>query len=131
MLSVQQNDPWSSPASSVLSASTVASHMPAVDPWTPIPSSAVEPIHHKTASVVEPWRVVSPQSHSRPSVPSNDPWSPSTNTDHSSPGTASPRGGLSSPSGGDTDEFDVITNRERPTLNNMQVNNVNSLNNNG
>ncbi|XP_021925759.1 epsin-1 isoform X2 [Zootermopsis nevadensis] len=125
-----QNDPWNSPASSVPSASTIASHTPAADPWAPVPSSAIEPTHHNTAAVVDPWRAVSPQSHSQPAVPANDPWSPSTNTDHSSPGTASPRGGLSSPNG-DLDEFDVITNRERPTLNNSQVNNVNSLNNNG
>ncbi|PNF25590.1 Epsin-2 [Cryptotermes secundus] len=126
-----QNDPWSSPASSVPSASTIASPTPAVDPWTPVPSSAVELVHHKPPAVVDPWRAVSPQPPARPALPANDPWSPSTNTDHSSPGTASPRAGLSSPSGGDLDEFDVITNRERPALNSSQVNNVNSLNNNG
>ncbi|XP_069691001.1 epsin-2 isoform X3 [Periplaneta americana] len=124
------NDPWSSPASSMPSASTVASPTPVVDPWTPVPSSATEPIH-KPAAPVDPWRAVSPQPPSRPTVPANDPWSPSTNTDHSSPGTGSPRGGLSSPNGGDLDEFDIITNRERPAVNNSQVNNVNSINNNG
>lgn len=125
-----RNDPWSSPASSMPSASTVASPTPVVDPWTPVPSSATEPIH-KPAAPVDPWRAVSPQPPSRPTVPANDPWSPSTNTDHSSPGTGSPRGGLSSPNGGDLDEFDIITNRERPAVNNSQVNNVNSINNNG
>ncbi|KAJ4442954.1 hypothetical protein ANN_04552 [Periplaneta americana] len=124
-----RNDPWSSPASSMPSASTVASPTPVVDPWTPVPS-ATEPIH-KPAAPVDPWRAVSPQPPSRPTVPANDPWSPSTNTDHSSPGTGSPRGGLSSPNGGDLDEFDIITNRERPAVNNSQVNNVNSINNNG
>ncbi|PSN32613.1 hypothetical protein C0J52_20697 [Blattella germanica] len=110
-----QNDPWSSPASSMPSASTVASPIPVVDPWTPVPP---EPVQQKPAATVDPWR---------PVPPVNDPWSPSTNTDHSSPGTGSPRGALSSPSGGDLDEFDVITNRERPAMNN----NVNAINNNG
>ncbi|GFG30205.1 hypothetical protein Cfor_10181 [Coptotermes formosanus] len=127
------NDPWSSPTSSVPSGSTVASPTPAVDPWTPVPSSAVEPIHHKpaAAAAMDPWRAVSPQPPARPAIPVNDPWSPSTNTEHSSPGDTSTRCGVSSPSGGDLDEFDVITNRERPALSNSQVNNVNSLNNNG
>lgn len=125
-----QNDPWSSPASSMPSASTVASPTPVADPWVPVPPPATEPIH-KPASAVDPWRAVSPQPPSRPTVSANDPWSPSTNTDHSSPGTGSPRGGLSSPNGGDLDEFDIITNRERPAVNNSQVNNVNSINNNG
>lgn len=126
-----QNDPWSSPTSSVPSGSTVASPTPAVDPWTPVPSSTVEPIHHKPAAALDPWRAVSPQPPARPAIHVNDPWSPNTNTDHSSPGTASTRRGVSSPIGGDLDEFDVITNRERPALSNSQVNNVNSLNNNG
>jgi len=126
-----QNDPWSSPTSSVPSGSTVASPTPAADPWAPVPSSTVEPIHHKPAAAMDPWRAVSPQPPARPPIPVNDPWSPNTNTEHSSPGTASTRCGVSSPSGGDLDEFDVITNRERPTLSNSQVNNVNSLNNNG
>jgi len=115
----------------VPSGSTVASPTPAADPWAPVPSSTVEPIHHKPAAAMDPWRAVSPQPPARPPIPVNDPWSPNTNTEHSSPGTASTRCGVSSPSGGDLDEFDVITNRERPALSNSQVNNVNSLNNNG
>ncbi|KAJ9589473.1 hypothetical protein L9F63_017334 [Diploptera punctata] len=102
-----------------------------VDPWTPVPSAAAEPVHKPVAPTTsDPWRAVSPQPPVRPPLASNDPWSPSTNTDHSSPGTGSPRGAVSSPSGGDLDEFDIITNRERP-MNNMQINNVNSINNNG
>lgn len=113
------------------SGSTVASPTPVADPWAPAPSSTVEPIHHKPAAAMDPWRAVSPHPPVRPALPVNDPWSPSTNTEHSSPGTASTRCGVSSPSGVDLDEFDVITNRERPALSDSQVNNVNSLNNNG
>nr|CAD7263084.1 unnamed protein product [Timema shepardi] len=75
---------------------------------------------------VDPWRAVSPQPPPRPVV---DPWSPSTNTDHSSPG--SPRGVLTSPDGGDLDEFDIISTRERPSQSTLLISNANNLNNNG
>nr|CAD7197465.1 unnamed protein product [Timema douglasi] len=117
-----QNDPWNSPAVSVPSAQTISSGSPVVDPWAPTP---VEPVY-RPAVPVDPWRAVSPQPPPRPVV---DPWSPSTNTDHSSPG--SPRGVLTSPDGGDLDEFDIISTRERPSQSTLLISNANNLNNNG
>nr|CAD7399230.1 unnamed protein product [Timema cristinae] len=117
-----QNDPWNSPAVSVPSAQTISSSSPVVDPWAPTP---VEPVY-RPAVPVDPWRAVSPQPPPRPVV---DPWSPSTNTDHSSPG--SPRGVLTSPDGGDLDEFDIISTRERPSQSTLLISNANNLNNNG
>nr|CAD7586097.1 unnamed protein product [Timema genevievae] len=117
-----QNDPWNSPAVSAPSAQTISSGSPVVDPWAPTP---VEPVY-RPAVPVDPWRAVSPQPPPRPVV---DPWSPSTNTDHSSPG--SPRGVLTSPDGGDLDEFDIISTRERPSQSTLLISNANNLNNNG
>ncbi|CAG2056788.1 unnamed protein product, partial [Timema podura] len=116
------NDPWNSPAVSAPSAQTISSGSPVVDPWAPTP---VEPVY-RPAVPVDPWRAVSPQPPPRPVV---DPWSPSTNTDHSSPG--SPRGVLTSPDGGDLDEFDIISTRERPSQSTLLISNANNLNNNG
>ncbi|XP_067005910.1 epsin-2 isoform X2 [Anabrus simplex] len=116
-----QNDPWSSPAS-VPSASTVASPTPVVDPWAPVPPEPVLKTVPPSATVVDPWRAVSPQPPPPIATARQDPWSPSTNTDHSSP--VSP--------GGDLDEFDIISNRERPSAaNHHLISNANTLNNNG
>ncbi|XP_067005911.1 epsin-2 isoform X3 [Anabrus simplex] len=115
-----QNDPWSSPAS-VPSASTVASPTPVVDPWAPVPPEPVLKTVPPSATVVDPWRAVSPQPPPPIATARQDPWSPSTNTDHSSP--VSP--------GGDLDEFDIISNRERPSAaNHHLISNANTLNNN-
>ncbi|PNF35967.1 hypothetical protein B7P43_G03547 [Cryptotermes secundus] len=118
-----QNIPWSIPASSVSNALTIAYPTSTVNPWTPVHSSAVELVSHKPTAPVDPWRAVLPQPPARPAAPANYTWTPNINTDHSSPGIARRRAGFSSPSGG---HLDI----DRPELNNCQVNNVNSLNNN-
>ncbi|KAK7794026.1 hypothetical protein R5R35_007457 [Gryllus longicercus] len=118
-----QNDPWSSPAS-VPSASSMTSPQSG-DPWAPVPR---EPTPKSVVN--DPWRAISPQPQAEPlpeprlpARPPQDPWSPSTNTDHSSPGATSPSG--------DLDDFDIITNRQRPPASQQLINNANTLNNNG
>lgn len=58
----------------------------------------------------DPWKSVSPVSKPQTA----DPWSP--DTDHSSPHMSSPN---------DLDDFDFITNREKPTANAENLTNNN------
>ncbi|XP_049950359.1 epsin-2 isoform X1 [Schistocerca serialis cubense] len=136
----ESNDPWSSPAShQSVSAAASPSPSPAVDPWTPVSADTV----NKPSAAVDPWSAVSPHQigSSTGAVPRQvasgmavgavaggaaaasvatattvqDPWSPATNTEHSSPSSTA----------GDLDEFDIITNRASASTN------ANMINNNG
>lgn len=73
---------------------------------------------------VDPWKTAAAKAPSpTPTKPVNDPWSPSS----ASSDLVSTSNTLHSPSS-DLDEFDIITNRERPNA--SQAMNINTTNNN-
>lgn len=98
-----QMDPWNISQSQAPGA--------AADPWAPVDAVPPKP--------VDPWKAVS-----TPSPPKvvNDPWSPSSISSE----MVTPSKNLHSPAS-DLDEFDIITNRERPG---NQASNINTTNNN-
>ena len=126
----QKPDPWS-----VVSSSTSTSPPPVLDPWSPRPDSAstspipigigttssltttsVLPISSKPSNVADPWRPV-PAPASSQSL--HDPWSPNVSPP---PTSKTPLG--------DLDEFDIITNREKPLSLLANANSINNNNNN-
>ncbi|KAE8750600.1 hypothetical protein FOCC_FOCC002580 [Frankliniella occidentalis] len=119
-----QMDPWGVPKpSSSASTSTVLGAValaPPVshDPWAPLETTPSKP-------AVDPWKVVSSvaPTTSPPKGSAADPWSPSS----ASSDLISTSNNLHSPAS-DLDEFDIITNRERPGGN--QASNINTTNNN-
>lgn len=116
-----QMDPWNVPQSSSTSTSTAGAMASAVttshDPWAPLDSTPSKP-------AMDPWKAVSNTASSPiPAKPVHDPWSPSS---VSSDLVTAPNN-LPSPAS-DLDEFDIITNRERPA--GHQASNINTTNNN-
>lgn len=120
-----QVDPWNLPQPSAASASSsgigggasaaaaaaVVGASTAHDPWAPLESTPPKP-------AMDPWKAASPVA---PKV--HDPWSPSS----ASSDLVASSNNLHSPAS-DLDDFDIITNRERPGLN--QASNINTTNNN-
>ncbi|KAK3913315.1 Epsin-2 [Frankliniella fusca] len=121
-----QMDPWGVPQpsssaspSTVLGATALAPPV-AHDPWAPLEITPSKPV-----AAVDPWKAVSSVNTSPPKVAAVDPWSPSSVSVSSD--LVSTSNNLHSPAS-DLDEFDIITNRERPGGN--QATNINTTNNN-